>query len=112
MQIEHFKEIIEYSKKNKGAIGIVNKTAQNVYDYTNQRTMSALSVAKLTQLIFEEGILTVKSDLETMLLNGGSEQNITIFASERYDLQSKEKYITCSDLADMILQKGSIHINY
>lgn len=98
--------------EDKGAIGLVNKTGQNVYDYTKQKTMSALSIARLAQLLFEEGIVTTQMEVEGLLMNGGKDVNITIFASERYDLSSKEKTMTCSELADMILKKGTIHINY
>lgn len=98
--------------EDKGAIGLVHKAAHNVLLYRNVRAFSALTTSRLAQRLYEETIISGKSQVEEMLSVGAAGATLKILGSEEYDLEPKEKTMTCSELAEKIITPNAIHINY
>ena len=96
---------------DKGAIGWINRTAWNVWKYNGKRTFSALSMARLAQRLFEEGIVTEPCEVERVLNAAAVGGNLRVLGSGLYDLEPKELRFSSGELAERIVKK-SIHINY
>lgn len=98
--------------EDKGAIGLLNKIIQNIWRHHQMLSCSAMTTAKLAQRLYEEKIITGSAQVEEMISTGSSGGLITIFGSEEYDLEPKEKSMTCRQLAQKIVTSNPIHINY
>lgn len=98
--------------EDKGAIGLVNKISKNVYEHTKRNTLSALTTARLTQILYEEKIIDKRSQVEELLSLGMTNGIIKVIGSEKYDLDIKEKTMTYSQLAEKIMSPNEIHINF
>lgn len=98
--------------EDKGAIGLINKTSKNVYEHIGKYALSALTTARLAQRLYEENIIFDKIQVEEILSAGAANTVIKILGSEEYDLEIKEKVMTCSELAEKIVTSNAIHINY
>ncbi len=109
-------DIISYKyvvlTEDKGAIGIINKASKNVFEHNGKYSFSALTTTRLTQRLYEKGIITNKSQVEEILSGGASDDMIKVLASEEYDLEPKEKTMTYQELAEKIVTPNAIHINY
>lgn len=97
---------------DKGAIGLINKASKNVYEHMEKYAFSALTTARLAQRLYEESIISGKNQVEEILALGLADDTIKVIGSEEYDLDMKEKVMTCSELADKIMTPNGIHINF
>lgn len=98
--------------EDKGAIGLFHKTLKNVHDHKEVWAFSALTTTKLAQCLYEERIITEKEQVEEVLSVDNKENEVVVLGSERYDLERKEKKLTCSELAEKIMLPEAIHIYY
>lgn len=98
--------------EDKGAVGLMNKASKNVYEHRGVRSFSVLTTPKLAQCFYEEGIVTDKLQVEEVLSINNVERVVKFLGSARYDLERKEKTMSCSELADGIVTPGAIHIYY
>ena len=96
---------------DKGAVALIGKVKKNCLEYLGVRAMSIISTAKLVQLLYQEGIIDTKEQLEALLSVNGNDDNIKLMASETFDLVTIEKTMSKSELAEKILSQV-IHINY
>ena len=96
---------------DKGAIGLINKAAYNVLTHRGVRAFSALSTTRLAQRLYEENMVSQKEQVEKVISVGVIHNMVTIFGSEEFDLEAKEKTMTCRELAEKIV-RNKIHINY
>ena len=108
-------EAEEYKYKifsdDRGAVALIGKVKKNCYTHSSKYAMTLLSTPKLVQLLYENGILGTKTEIEGLLNISEDSGNITVFGSEKFDLNAVEKRMTRSELAEKILVK-EIHINY
>lgn len=98
--------------EDKGAIGMVNQAANNVFQHNGVRAFSALTTNRLAQRLHDEGIISEKYQVEEVLSVGNPDHIIKILGSEEYDLLPKEKTMSCEELAEKITTPNAIHINY
>ncbi len=98
--------------EDRGAIRLINKVSKNIYEYIGKYTISALTTVKITQRLYEEEIISSKDQVEEILSIGMVGNIIKILGSEEYDLEMKEKTMTCCELAEKIVTPNAIHINY
>lgn len=96
---------------DKGAIGWLNRTRLNVVRHGGINAFSVFSTARLLQRMVEEGIITGKTEVEEVLDVSAPGGALKVLGSEMYDLEPKEKTMTCEALAELIVGK-KIHINY
>ena len=82
----------------------------NVYDHRKIWIFSALTTLKLAQCFYEEGIITDKKQVEEVLSVDNAEGTVAFLGSKKYDLERKDKQMTCSELADRIVLSDAIHI--
>lgn len=85
--------------------------AYNVLTHRGVRAFSALSTTRLAQRLYEENMVSQKEQVEKVISVGVIHNMVTIFGSEEFDLEAKEKTMTCSELAEKIV-RNKIHINY
>ncbi len=107
---EPFKYIV--LTEDKRAIGLIGKARKNAFLYGKTNGFSAMTTNKLTQRLYEEKIINSKEQAEEILSAGAADQMVKIFASEKYDLEPKEKTMTCSELAEKIAASDAIYINF
>ncbi len=98
--------------EDKGAVGVINKAVSNMYDHTGVWRFSALTTPKLAQCLYEEKIICEQSQVEEMLSVDNAQGDVRILGSERYDLERKEKHMSCAELAKKVVTKDAIHIYY
>lgn len=98
--------------EDKGAIRLLKKAAKNVLEYLGVRAFSALTTAKLASRLYEEHIISQKNQVEEMLATGVTDGVIGILGCEEYDLEPKEKVMSCGELAEKIVAGNGIYVNY
>lgn len=98
--------------EDKGAISQLGRAKKNIEEYLNRKSIAAITIPKLAQLLFEESIITDKSQVEEVLLAGNMDTNIRVLCSEKFDMSSTLKTMSCGELAEKIINIGSIHVNY
>lgn len=98
--------------EDKGAIRLLKKAAKNVLEYLNVRVFSAMTTAKLTFRMYEEGIITEQCQVQEILATGITGDMIGILGCEEYDLEPKEKVMSCEELAEKIVGEKRIYVNY
>lgn len=96
---------------DKGAIGLIKKATKNIIEHKQVKAFSAMTTTKMVQQMYELSIITDKDRIEEILFIGSSEDTLKFIGSEKYDLDSEEKKMTYSELAEKIMSK-EIHINY
>ncbi len=107
---QQFKYIV--LTEDKGAVGLIGKVRKDVSLYGKPDAFSAMTTNKLAQRLYEEKIIDKKEQVEEILSAGAAGMMVKIFASEKYDLEPKEKTMTCSELAEKIAASDAIHINF
>ena len=109
-------EINEYKytilTEDKGAISQLGKAIENIEKYSSKKSVTAITTPKLAQILFEENIITEKAILEAVLLTGNTDCKVKVFCSEKFDMYSTLKTMSCSELVEKIVNSGSIHINF
>lgn len=107
---QQFKYIV--LTEDKGAIGLIGKARKNVSLYGKPDAFSAMTTNRLAQRLYEEKLIDQKEQVEEILSAGASGMMVRIFASEKYDLEPKEKTMTCRELAEKIAASDAIYINF
>lgn len=98
--------------EDKGAVGVINKAVSNVHEHSGVWRFSALTTPKLAQCFYEENIICEQAQVEELLLVDNASGTLNVFATERYDLERKEKHFSCTDLAKKIVTKDAIHLYF
>lgn len=98
--------------EDNGAVGLINKVSKNIFLYQDKYTISAITTTGLVQRMYDEGIISERTQVEEMLSAGMAGDSIRLLGSEEYDLEPKEKTMTFRELAGKIVTPNKIHINY
>lgn len=98
--------------EDKGAIGLINKTQKNIWDYLTKKAVTAVTTVALGQKIYQENVITTKAQVEEMVSAGAVDGTVKIVASEEYDLEPQEKTMSCSKVIDKIMTPNAIRIYY
>jgi hypothetical protein len=98
--------------EDKAAISQLGRAFKNICQYLNTKSVNAITSAKLAQLLFEENIITEKTQVEEILSAGNTGTNIKILCSEKFDMVPTFKTLSCNELAVKISNSTGIHINY
>lgn len=97
---------------DKKAIGLINKTSNNVYEHRKVYSLSAVTTVKLVQRLYNEGLIKTKEKVEELLAICATKDIIKVWASEEYDLRPVYKTFNYKELAQKIITSYAIHINY
>lgn len=93
-----------------GAVRLINKVWNNIQKHINKSTVTVLTTPVLSQKIYQECLITTKSEILEFLYPVSEDGQIKIVVSEEYDLQPQEKKMTCIDIADKIMTPNAILI--
>lgn len=108
--IQNYKYIV--LTEDKGAIGLMNKTQKNIWRHLEKKAGTAATTIALGQKLYQEKLIETKEELEHIISAGNPEELVKILASEEYDLEPREKTMSCRELTDKIVTPNAIHIYY
>ncbi|MDO5417967.1 MAG: hypothetical protein Q4F29_12250 [Lachnospiraceae bacterium] len=94
---------------DKGAAAKIDSLFKKTARQYRGKHIILYSTPKLVQILFREGILTEKAQIEK-LLGAGTEGNIAVLGIRIFDLRSRELSMGKEALASLIMQPNGIHI--
>lgn len=98
--------------EDKGAVRLVNKLWNNIRKHIGKSTVAVLTMPALSQKMYQECLITTKSQLLEFLYPVAEDGQINIVVLEEYDLEPQEKKMACSDITDKIMTPNAIRIYY
>ena len=96
---------------DKGAVGGIKKARKNSFDQLKRMMFTAHTTPRLAQCLYEDGFVTTASEVEEFLAVCAHENEIHFLGAEEYDLEVREKKMTCSELANKIVIPNAIYIS-
>ena len=98
--------------EDKGAIGLINKAKKNSEQYAQSKKISVFTTPKLAQRMYQDGIITDKTQIEEVLSTALPDSMLKIRGSEEYDIEDRFLTISYGELAEKITIPGGIHIQF
>ena len=109
---ENFKYKYIIVTDDKGAIGLVKKAMKNADELQKPHLFSAFTTTRIAQLLYTDRLISQKAQVEEILSVCVSDGKVPFLGTEEYDLEIKEKKMTCDELAQKIMTENAVRIHY
>ena len=92
------------------AIKLLGKVKENVEKYLGKHCVSGVTTAKLCWLMVHSGLLLNEEHVKAIISSGHSDNQLTVYSSEQYELNPSEKIMTIEEFAEKIVNESGVKI--
>lgn len=112
--LSNIPEMAEYKyimlTEDKGAIAQLQKVMENVKHHMGKPYITAVTSAKLAQLLHHEELILQPEQMEDFLRGGNDGDQIRVYCAEKYELEVMFRTYSCRELAQKICGQDDFRI--